>query len=593
MRKALLFAALLGCASPPSRSLPPPAPPPVTSPPPAASPRATAADAAPSDPILALLDALARFEPEAIGSMGIQGKEDEVADIAPDSSPRQLDALAAASAQINAALAHETEQSRRQDLAIAAKAARRYAQSEEFTERRFVPNRDVAKTIFVGLMQHLRPGGDPAHALARLRKYAGGFATRARQRVESKLASPGNASLVWPTRSEIEQRLANSDVYLAEVQALFEKVNPSGWREPFGLMKADVTAYNSFVRSTLLPRARTDFKLPLDVYDHYLKEAGVDMGRSDLAARARAAFAKTKVEMRALSAGRDYRVVLREQRAKKVSSDELVPLYTKRVAELEDIVRRERLVTLPSRPIHVRLATPGETAQNPSPTIDVQALFKKDEVLSFLLPVAGPPTPGQTSAAYDDFAYPAISWTLAAHEARPGHELQFSIMKEHGLSVARTLFAFNSANVEGWGLYAETIAYPFMPADGKLSSLRMRALREARAFLDPGLHEGTVTLDEARRTLAEDLAFGEGVVRQELDRYTFLSPAQATTYFYGLEKMRELRVAVETKLGKAFDARVFHDTVLAQGLLSPDLLREAVLADLSAPRGPSSSALPR
>ncbi|HVH42065.1 MAG TPA: DUF885 family protein, partial [Labilithrix sp.] len=287
-----------------------------------------------------------------------------------------------------------------------------------------------------------------------------------------------------------------------------------------------------------------------------------------------------KLEMRALVRGGDYKAVLRAHKAKKVSDADLVSLYEKRVADIEAIVRRESLLTLPARPVRVRLATAGETAQTPAPTLDVQALFKKEETLAFVIPVAGPPRPGETSAAYDDFAYPAISWSLAAHEARPGHELQFSILKERGLSLPRTLFAFNAANIEGWGLYAESIVYPFMPEDGQLSALRTRALREARAFLAVGLHEGKITLDEARRVLADDLVFGDGVVREELDRYTFRDPAQATAYFFGLEKLRALRAEVEAKQGKSFDTRAFHDAVLGAGLLPPDMLREAVLASL-------------
>ncbi len=37
-------------------------------------------------------------------------------------------------------------------------------------------------------------------------------------------------------------------------------------------------------------------------------------------------------------------------------------------------------------------------------------------------------------------------------------------------------------------------------------------------------------------------------------------------------------------MGKRFDAQRFHDFVLAQGLLPPDLLRQAVFADFV--RGP-------
>ena len=50
----------------------------------------------------------------------------------------------------------------------------------------------------------------------------------------------------------------------------------------------------------------------------------------------------------------------------------------------------------------------------------------------------------------DDFTHAAASWTLTAHEARPGHELQFARMIEAGVSIPRAVFAFNSANVEGF-----------------------------------------------------------------------------------------------------------------------------------------------
>jgi len=68
---------------------------------------------------------------------------------------------------------------------------------------------------------------------------------------------------------------------------------------------------------------------------------------------------------------------------------------------------------------------------------------------------------GGETLKYDDFSYSgAASWTLTAHEARPGHELQFDAMVEHGVSLARAFFAFNSTNVEGWGLYSDGSCFP-------------------------------------------------------------------------------------------------------------------------------------
>jgi uncharacterized protein (DUF885 family) len=56
-------------------------------------------------------------------------------------------------------------------------------------------------------------------------------------------------------------------------------------------------------------------------------------------------------------------------------------------------------------------------------------------------------------------------------------------------------------------------------------------------------------------------------------------PGQANSYFYGYSKLLDLRRDVEAALGTKFNALKFHDFILAQGLLPPDLMRKAVMED--------------
>src|ERR1700694_2441928 len=121
----------------------------------------------------------------------------------------------------------------------------------------------------------------------------------------------------------------------------------------------------------------------------------------------------------------------------------------------------------------------------------------------------------------DDYSYDAAAWTLIAHELRPGHELQFDSIVEHGVSLARARYAFNSTNVEGWGVYAEYITKPFMPSEGQLISLQFRLLRAARAFLDPELQAGEIQPADAMRVLTQDCVFSIPFANQEVERYTF------------------------------------------------------------------------
>jgi len=178
---------------------------------------------------------------------------------------------------------------------------------------------------------------------------------------------------------------------------------------------------------------------------------------------------------------------------------------------------------------------------------------------------------------YDDFTFDAVAWTLTAHEARPGHELQFDSMVEHGVSVARAQYAFNSTNAEGWGLYSEYLIKPYMPLDGQLMSLDLKLLRAARAFLDPELQSGKIQPADAYRVLVTDVVLSHAFATEEVERFTFRSPGQANSYFYGYTRLLELRKETEQALGVRFSVKKFHDFILAQGLLPPELMRQAVL----------------
>ena len=98
-------------------------------------------------------------------------------------------------------------------------------------------------------------------------------------------------------------------------------------------------------------------------------------------------------------------------------------------------------------------------------------------------------------------------------------------------------------------------------------------------FLDPMLNLGMITPDEALRLIVDDMAVGEAWAEHEIERYTYRIPGQATAYYYGYSKMQALRAQTELRLRDRFDQRAFHDFVLEQGLLPPDILKEAVMTE--------------
>jgi uncharacterized protein (DUF885 family) len=278
----------------------------------------------------------------------------------------------------------------------------------------------------------------------------------------------------------------------------------------------------------------------------------------------------------------DYRDVIRELKKQQIVGDAILPLYEDHLKKIEDIIREHEIVTLPDRPARIRLATAAETAQQPAPhMVPPPFLHNTGQKGEFVLPLNIPAAPGQKEQKYDDFTFEAAAWTLTAHEARPGHELQFDSMVEQGVSLARVLYAFNSTNVEGWGLYSEYLMRPYMPLEGQLVSLDYRLLRAARAFLDPELQSGKVTPEQAKEVLEKDVVQSPAFAEEEVERYTYRAPGQANSYYYGYTKLIALRKDIEKAMGKKFNQKAFHDFILRQGLLPPDLMREAVMKDFA------------
>ena len=106
----------------------------------------------------------------------------------------------------------------------------------------------------------------------------------------------------------------------------------------------------------------------------------------------------------------------------------------------------------------------------------------------------------------------------------PGHGLHYACVLGSGLSKVRTALDDSSAFIEGWAQYAEAELRPDLPVGAQVVALQQRLLRAARAFLDPGLHLGRVTVDEALRVLTREVGASKTLAGQEVERYTSVSP---------------------------------------------------------------------
>jgi uncharacterized protein (DUF885 family) len=168
--------------------------------------------------------------------------------------------------------------------------------------------------------------------------------------------------------------------------------------------------------------------------------------------------------------------------------------------------------------------------------------------------------------------------TLAYHEGIPGHHFQLSIQQElKGVPFFRRVLPF-TAYAEGWGLYAERLAYENgfqQDAYDSLGALQADLYRAVRLVVDTGIHRDRWTREQAIDYMVTNTGLESTKVVTEIERY-IVNPGQACAYKVGELKILQLRQKAMDALGPRFDIRKFHDVVLTNGSLPLSLLERVV-----------------
>lgn len=176
--------------------------------------------------------------------------------------------------------------------------------------------------------------------------------------------------------------------------------------------------------------------------------------------------------------------------------------------------------------------------------------------------------------------------TLYLHEGAPGHHFQISLAQENAALPAFMRFGGNTAYVEGWALYAETLGYEmglYKDPYARMGTLSDEMLRAMRLVVDTGLHAKGWGRDQAIDYMLANSDMGRTDATAEVERYIAI-PSQALAYKLGALTIQRLRKDAETALGSKFDIRAFHDVVLGTGALPLAVLEDKVKAWIAASR---------
>ena len=168
--------------------------------------------------------------------------------------------------------------------------------------------------------------------------------------------------------------------------------------------------------------------------------------------------------------------------------------------------------------------------------------------------------------------------TLYLHEGAPGHHFQISIAQENEKLPAFMRFGGNTAYVEGWALYSETLGYDmglFKDPYQRFGTLSDEMLRAMRLVVDTGLHSKGWTREQAIDYMLANSDMGKTDATAEVERYIAI-PTQALAYKIGALTIMRLKEKAKTQLGKKFDMREFHNQVLNTGALPLTVLEKKI-----------------
>ena len=168
--------------------------------------------------------------------------------------------------------------------------------------------------------------------------------------------------------------------------------------------------------------------------------------------------------------------------------------------------------------------------------------------------------------------------TLYLHEGAPGHHFQIMLARENGELPSFMRFGGNTAFVEGWALYAETLGYDmgvFNDPYQRMGTLDDEMLRAMRLVVDTGIHSKGWTRDQSIDYMLSHSSMGKTDATSEVERYIAI-PSQALAYKTGAMTIQRLRRKAEAELGPKFDIREFHAQVLMTGALPLAILEQKI-----------------
>jgi len=364
-------------------------------------------------------------------------------------------------------------------------------------------------------------------------------------------------------------------------------------------LRAAVAEHQAWIDGTLVPGAKGEARIGREKYDQKLAFAlGTSLSRDDIRVRAEAELARVRRQMYQVASDvlrdrpgappvpltptpdeqqRVIEAALELAYAERPPREAVVEAATRSLETATAFARDRGLFDVPADPVKIILmpefqrGTAVAYCDSPGP------LDEGLETYYAISPIPDDWTTAQVDSFLREYNGRMIH-LLSIHEGVPGHYLEGAATSRHPSTLRGVLRS--GVYAEGWAVYTERVMTDagYLGGDPlfRLVQLKFYLRTIANALLDQGVHVDGWSRERAmdlmvRQTFQQESEAAGKWVRAQL------TSAQLPTYFVGAQEMFDLRAEVEKREGAAFDARAFHDRVLATGAPSPRYLRQLVL----------------
>jgi uncharacterized protein (DUF885 family) len=408
----------------------------------------------------------------------------------------------------------------------------------------------------------------------------------AREKLMPKLFAEGKANLKNPpkiyTEVAIEQLPDTVTFFQNDVPLAFKDVKDQALLNEFHQSNAvvikELQAWLGWLKSDLLPRSKGDYRLGADNYrKKLLYDEMVEMPLDKLLeigyANLRDNQQRFRDTAKKIDPKKTPQQILEDAEKDHPPADKMLQAFRDTLGSLRDFIVQHKLLTIPSPVMPIIEETPPFMRALTSASMDTPGPYEKVAKEAYFNVTL--PEKTWSAAQTEDYLRSFNRGTIistAAHEAFPGHYIQFLFMP-NAPSKIRKLISANTY-VEGWAHYCEQMMIDEGYGGGdlklRLGQLQDALLRDARFIVGIKLHTGQMTFDEG-----VDFFVKEGLQTKITgERETKRGTSDPTYLYYTLGKLEILKLREDYK-----KMREFHNNFLKQGMPPIKIVRKTMLGN--------------